>query len=64
MGQPLTDILIDILHGNYVWSQPLSKYAKFSVRVRIRGLEMLVFRKILRKYLMDGLFLECDRWIF
>ena len=40
-------------------------YAKFSekllfltpsyahVRVRIRGLEMLVFRKILRTYLMD-----------
>ena len=24
------------------------------VRVRIRGLEMLVFRKILRTYLMDG----------
>ena len=44
---------------------PLSTYAKFSekltmltpwyayVRVRIRGLEMLVFRKILRTYLMD-----------
>ena len=48
-----------------VWSHPLSTYAKFSeqltfltpwyvhVRVRIRGLEMLVFRKILRTYLMD-----------
>ena len=24
------------------------------VRVRIRGLEMLFFRKILRKYVMDG----------
>ena len=45
---------------------PLSTYAKFSekltfltpwyahVRVRIRGLEMLVFRKILRTHLMDG----------
>ena len=44
---------------------PLSTYVKFSekltfltlwyaqVRVRIRGLEMLVFRKILRTYLMD-----------
>ena len=48
-----------------VWSHPLSTYAKFSeklafltpwyahVRVRIRELEMLVFRKILRTYLMD-----------
>ena len=26
------------------------------VRVRIRGLEMLVFRKILRTYLMDDLY--------
>ena len=26
------------------------------VRVRIRGLEMLVFRKILRAYLMDDLY--------
>ena len=45
---------------------PLSTYAKFSkkltfltlwyahLRVRIRGLEMLVSRKILSKYLMDG----------
>ena len=47
---------------------PLSTYAKFSekltfltpwyahvrVRIGVRGLEMLVFRKILRKYLMDG----------
>ena len=44
---------------------PLSTYAKFSekltfltpwyahVPVRIRGLEMLVFREILRTYLMD-----------
>ena len=31
---------------------PLSTYAKFSVRVRIRGLEILVFREILRT--MDG----------
>ena len=47
-------------------AHPLSTYAKLSekltfltpwyvhVRVRIRGLEMLVFRKILRTYLMDG----------
>ena len=44
---------------------PLSPYAKFSeklfltpwythVRAHIRGLEMLVFRKILRMYLTDG----------
>ena len=45
---------------------PLSTYAKFSekltfltpwhahVRVRIRGLEMLIFQKILRTYLVDG----------
>ena len=45
---------------------PLSAYTKFSeklifrtplyvhVRVGIRGLEMLVFREILRTYLMDG----------
>ena len=39
----------------------LSTYAKFSeklklnVRVRIRGLKMLVFRKILLTYLMDDL---------
>ena len=45
---------------------PLSRYKNFSeklkfltprythVRVRIRGLEMLVLRKILRVYLMDG----------
>ena len=45
---------------------PLSTYAEFSekltfqipwyahVRVRIRDLEMLVFRKILRTYLVDG----------
>ena len=26
------------------------------VRVRIRGLEMLIFRKILRTYLMDDLY--------
>ena len=47
-------------------SRPLSTYAKFSekltfrppgyahARVRIRGLEMLAFRKILRTYLMDA----------
>ena len=35
---------------------PLSTYVKFSenyTNVRIRELEMLVFRKILRTYLMD-----------
>ena len=55
-----------IYYGKMVWGHPLSTYAKFSekptflttwyahVRVRIRRLEMLVFRKILRTYLMDG----------
>ena len=39
------------------WGHPLSMYTKSSyVRVRIRGLEMLVFRKILRTYLMHGPF--------
>ena len=50
----------------YWWGHPLSTYAKFfekltfltpwyaHVRVRIRGFEMLVFRKILCTYLMDG----------
>ena len=49
-------------------SVPLSTYAKFSekltflnpryahVGVRIRRLEMLVFRRILRTYLIDGPF--------
>ena len=48
--------------GDHFGGPPLSMYAKFSekltflasryphVRVRIRGLEMLVFRKILRTY--------------
>ena len=52
--------------GVLVWDHPLSTYAKFSekltlltpryahVRVRIRRLEMLVFRKVLRTYLIDG----------
>ena len=50
------------------WGYPLSTYAKFSekltlltpwcahVHVRIRGLEILVFRKILRMYFMDSPF--------
>ena len=49
----------------FLRGHPLSTYGKFSektnisnpryahVRVRIRGLEMLVFPKILRTYLMD-----------
>ena len=37
---------------------PLSTYAKFSEKP-IRGLEMLVFRKILRTYLMDGSIYYC-----
>ena len=49
----------------FIWGHPLSTYAKFSekltfptpwyahVRVRIRGLEILAFRKILRTYLID-----------
>ena len=56
------DYFLCMLRGH-----PLSTYEKFSekltfltpwyehVGVRIRGLEMLVFRKILRTYLMDGL---------
>ena len=32
---------------------PKSKEFSVNLRVRIRGLEMLVFRKILRVYLMD-----------
>ena len=51
---------------NTGWGHPLSTYAKFSekltfvtpwyahVRLRIRGLEMLDFRKIFRTYLMNG----------
>ena len=50
-----------VLHEGH----PLSAHAQFSektnisnlafhVRVRIRGLKMLAFRKILRTYLMDG----------
>ena len=58
--------LINKLNPVRTRGHPLSKYAKFSAkltfltrcyaqgRVRIRGLEMLVLRKILRKYLMDG----------
>ena len=53
------------LHHRMTRGRPLSMYAKFSeklifltpwyvhVCVRIRGLEMLFFRKILRTYLMD-----------
>ena len=68
--------------NNNSWGHPLSMYAKFSekltfltpwyahVRVRIRGLKMLVLRKILRTYLMDGPFVahsiqsfENDSWL-
>ena len=55
-----------VLYTVNIRGHPLSTYAKFSekltfltpwyahVRVRIRGLEMLVSWKILRTYLMDG----------
>ena len=55
-----------VLYTVNVRGYPLSTYAKFSekltfltpwyahVRVRIMSLEILVFRKILRTYLMDG----------
>ena len=55
---------------------PLSTYPTFSekltfltpryghVRVRIRGLEMLVFRKILRTYLMDGPLIILIKFIY
>ena len=33
-------------------------FRKTNVRVRIRGLEMLGFREILRMYLMDGPYLH------
>ena len=59
-----------------LWGRPLSTYAKFSKKiifltwcahVCIRGLELLVFRKILRKYLMDGAFFRyiwtIKRWM-
>ena len=43
----------------YLRGHPLSTYPKFSEKltfliVRIRGLEILVFRKILRTYVIDG----------
>ena len=47
-------------HSKETYLESLSKYAKFSEKItfltplHIRGLEMLVFRKILRKYLTDG----------
>ena len=55
-----------MLNVKLIWDQPLSTYAKSfekltfltswypRVRVRIGGLGILVFRKILRTYLMDG----------
>ena len=58
---------------NHVCGHPLSTYAKLSkkltfltpwythARVRIRRLEMLVFRKILRTYSMDDLFSNTEK---
>ena len=55
-------------------NHPLSMYAKFSekltfltswyahIRVRNRRLEMLVFQKIVRTYLMDGPLLKNSLW--
>ena len=63
------DYYHDLLY-KFTAGHPLSTYAKYSkkltfltpwyayVRVRIRGLEMLIFRQILRTYLMDGLLCE------
>ena len=52
--------------GTTLWIHPLRTYAKFSEKltfltpcVRIRRLEMLVFRKILRTYLMDEPYACC-----
>ena len=52
-------ILIFLNEHEGVRGHPLSTYPKFSEKltfltVRIRGLEMLVFRKILRTYVIDG----------
>ena len=64
MGLLLLDFLMGIFRIR-IRGHPSSTYAEFSekltsltslyapIRVRIRGLEMLVFRKILRTYLMD-----------
>ena len=47
-------------HSIETYLESLSTYAKFSEKItfltplHIGGLEMLVFRKILRKYLTDG----------
>ena len=38
--------------SNLHWGSSI-KYVRKILRVRIRGLQMLVFRKILRTYLMD-----------
>ena len=45
-----------IVFGMFIGGHPLSTYAKFSAYVRVctRGLEMFVFWKILRTYLVDG----------
>ena len=62
-------LILHILTDIFIRGHPLSTNAKFSekltfltpwyayVRVRIKELEMLVFRKILRTYLMDGPFI-------
>ena len=45
------------LMENFIFCAVFSAYFTFTFldRVRIRGLEMLIFRKILRTYLIDGL---------
>ena len=41
--------------GSYIkYGRKIYRKTNAHVRVRIRGLEMLVFLKILRTYLMDG----------
>ena len=43
-----------IPHKILIRGHPLRVYANFPKTVLIWGLEMLIFRKILRKYLTDG----------
>ena len=62
----------EVIHfSEIIWGDPVSTFAKFSeklifltllirhvphLRVRFKGLEMLVFRKVLRTYLMNDPF--------
>ena len=65
MGGPLSVTFIDLymvkLKEKAIWfsfdlrfTKKKTDFRTMDLRVRIRGLEMLVFRKILRPYLMNG----------